>query len=59
MALLVLLHVTITAVWLGGYVMLLAKARSFFERPAVRRALDRVTGVALIGFGVKVATTRP
>ncbi|MFI0817323.1 LysE family translocator [Streptomyces sp. NPDC021098] len=58
MALLVLLHATITAVYLGGYVMLLAKARGFFERPAVRRALDRVTGVVLIGFGVKVATTR-
>lgn len=58
MALLVLLHAAITAVWLGGYVMLLAKARGFFERPAVRRALDRVTGVVLIGFGVKVATTR-
>jgi threonine/homoserine/homoserine lactone efflux protein len=59
MALLVLLHAAITVVWLGGYVMLLAKARAFFERPAVRRALDRVTGVVLIGFGVKVATTRP
>ena len=59
MALLVLLHAAITAVWLGGYVMLLAKARGFFERAAVQRALDRVTGVVLIGFGVKVATTRP
>lgn len=59
MALLVLLHVAITAVWLGGYVMVLAKARAFFERPAVQRALDRVTGVVLIGFGVKVAATRP
>ncbi|QLH23180.1 LysE family translocator [Streptomyces sp. Rer75] len=59
MALLVLLHATITAVWLGGYVLLLAKARGFFERPAVQRALDRVTGVVLIGFGVKVAATRP
>ena len=59
MALLVLLHATITAVYLAGYVMLLAKARGFFERPAVQRALDRVTGVVLIGFGVKVAATKP
>ncbi|WP_063735480.1 LysE family translocator [Streptomyces sp. RTd22] len=58
MAILVLLHATITAVYLAGYVLLLAKARGFFERPAVRRALDRVTGVVLIGFGVKVAATR-
>ena len=59
MALLVLLHAALTFVWLGSYVMLLAKARAFFEKPAVRRAMDRVTGVVLIGFGVKVATTQP
>ncbi|MGR3936788.1 LysE family translocator [Streptomyces sp. BRA346] len=58
MAILVLLHASITAVYLAGYVMLLAKARGFFERPAVQRVLDRVTGVVLIGFGVKVAATR-
>ncbi|MEW2433455.1 LysE family translocator [Streptomyces caniferus] len=59
MALLVLLHAVLTFLWLGSYVMLLAKARAFFERPAVRRAMDRVTGVVLIGFGVKVATSQP
>ncbi|MFJ4536732.1 LysE family translocator [Streptomyces tibetensis] len=59
MALLVLLHAALTAVWLGGYVMLLAKARGFFQKSAVRRAMDRVTGVVLIGFGLKVATTQP
>ncbi|MFB9534863.1 MULTISPECIES: LysE family translocator [Streptomyces] len=59
MALLVLLHAGLTVLWLSGYVALLSKARAFFERPAVRRAMDRVTGVVLIGFGVKVAGTRP
>ncbi|MFF2213959.1 LysE family translocator [Streptomyces antibioticus] len=59
MALLVLTHALLTAVWLGGYVMLLAKARAFFQRPRVRRAMDRITGVVLIGFGLKVATTQP
>ncbi|MFF8572661.1 LysE family translocator [Streptomyces sp. NPDC015408] len=59
MALLVLVHAMLTAVWLGGYVMLLSKARSFFEKPAVRRGMDRVTGTVLIGFGLKVATTQP
>ncbi|MFB7932854.1 LysE family translocator [Streptomyces sp. NPDC056039] len=59
MALLVLLHAGLTVLWLSGYLALLAKARAFFERPAVRRAMDRVTGVVLIGFGVKVAGTRP
>ncbi|MDI3402551.1 LysE family translocator [Streptomyces cavernicola] len=59
MTLLVLVHAALTLVWLGGYVLVLAKARAFFERPAVRRAMDRVTGVVLIGFGVKVATSQP
>ena len=59
MALLVLLHAALTVAWLGSYVLVLAKARAFFERPAVRRAMDRVTGVVLIGFGVKVAGLRP
>ncbi|MFD7768964.1 LysE family translocator [Streptomyces sp. NPDC059787] len=59
MTLLVLIHTALTLVWLGGYVLVLAKARAFFEKPAVRRATDRVTGVVLIGFGVKVATSHP
>ncbi|CAL9498810.1 Threonine efflux protein [Streptomyces sp. enrichment culture] len=57
MALLVLVHVLLTAAWLGTYVYVLSRARRFFTRPRVRRTLDRVTGVVLIGFGVRVATT--
>lgn len=59
MALLVLLHAALTLVWLGGYVLALTKARAFFEKPAVRRVMDRVTGVVLVGFGIKVATAQP
>ncbi|MGW6982798.1 LysE family translocator [Streptomyces sp. NPDC054932] len=57
MALLVVLHVLLTVVWLGTYVYVLSRARRFFTRPRVRRTLDRVTGVVLIAFGVRVATT--
>ena len=56
MGLLVLLHATLTLTWLGAYACLVSRARSVFERPRVRRLLDRVTGVVLIGFGVRVAT---
>jgi threonine/homoserine/homoserine lactone efflux protein len=56
MALLVLVHVLLTLVWLGAYVYVLSRARRFFARPRVRRGLDRLTGVVLIGFGVRVAT---
>ncbi|MER6558572.1 LysE family translocator [Streptomyces sp. NPDC001027] len=59
MALLVLLHAVLTLVWLGSYVLLLAKARAFFQKPVVRRGMDRVTGVVLIGFGIRVAATQP
>ncbi|WP_069811050.1 LysE family translocator [Streptomyces sp. TP-A0874] len=59
MALLVLVHAVLTTVWLGGYVVLLARARALFEKPAVRRAMERVTGFVLIGFGLKVAATQP
>lgn len=59
MALLVVIHAALTLVWLGGYVLVLAKARAFFGKPAVRRAMDRVAGVVLIGFGIKVASSQP
>ncbi|MEU0303139.1 LysE family translocator [Streptomyces sp. NPDC006175] len=59
MALLVLVHAMLTAVWLGLYVLLLSGTRSFFQKPAVRRGMDRVTGTVLIGCGLKMATTQP
>ncbi|TXS48447.1 LysE family translocator, partial [Streptomyces sp. uw30] len=57
MALLVLLHATLTLAWLAGYVVLLAKAGPALLRPRVHRALERTTGVVLIGFGLAVATS--
>lgn len=57
MALLVLVHVVLTVVWLSTYVHVLSRARRFFARPRVRRTMDRVTGIVLIGFGVRVATS--
>ncbi|MFF3012730.1 LysE family translocator [Streptomyces sp. NPDC057939] len=57
MALLVLVHVVLTVAWLSTYVYVLSRARRFFARPRVRRTMDRVTGVVLIGFGVRVATS--
>jgi threonine/homoserine/homoserine lactone efflux protein len=56
LALLVLIHAALTWGWLSGYAYLLTRARTLFERTRVRRALDRVTGVVLIGFAVRLAT---
>ncbi|MGK5638834.1 LysE family translocator [Streptomyces sp. URMC 126] len=55
MSLLVLLHAALTLAWLGTYVYVVSRARAVFERPGVRRALDRVTGFVLIGFGLRIA----
>ncbi|MEU8824597.1 LysE family translocator [Streptomyces sp. NPDC048636] len=59
MALLVALHAVLTLGWLGGYACLVSRARGVFQRPRVRRVLDRVTGVVLIGFGARIATETP
>ncbi|GHB70000.1 lysine transporter LysE [Streptomyces cirratus] len=56
MALLVAVHLLLTLLWLGTYVHVLSRARRFFARPRVRGALDRLTGVVLIAFGIRVAT---
>ncbi|MCX4715016.1 hypothetical protein OG818_04290 [Streptomyces virginiae] len=47
----------LTVVRLGTYVYVLSRAGRFFARPRVRRVPDRTTGVVLIGFCVRVATT--
>jgi threonine/homoserine/homoserine lactone efflux protein len=43
--------------WLVGYSVLIASGRRLLDRPRVRRAIDAVAGVALIGFGVRLATS--
>jgi RhtB (resistance to homoserine/threonine) family protein len=50
------LFVAITAVWLGGFALAASRAASTLRRPKVKRVLDRVTGVVLIGFGLRLAT---
>lgn len=55
LATLVLVHAALTLAWLSGYAHLLTRARTIVDRPQVRRALDRVTGVVLVGFAVRLA----
>lgn len=56
MTLLVLLHTSLTVAWLGSYVLLLSKAWPVLQKPRIPRALERTTGVVLIGFALVVAT---
>ena len=52
MTLLVLFHSALTLVRLGGCALLLSKAGPILHGPRLGRALERTTGLALIGFGL-------
>jgi len=48
-----------TTGWLSGYAAVVAAAGDVLRRQAIRRTLDGLTGVALVGLGVRVAADRP
>jgi RhtB (resistance to homoserine/threonine) family protein len=52
------IFVALTLIWLCAYSVAASRASGVLQRPRVRRALDRVTGVVLIGLGVRLATER-
>lgn len=52
------LFVLMTLVWLSGYALLAVRASALLGRPRVRATLDRVTGVVLVGLGVRLALER-
>jgi RhtB (resistance to homoserine/threonine) family protein len=41
--------------WLLGYAVLAARGRALLSRPRVKRNLDRISGVVLIGLGARLA----
>ena len=51
-------HAVLGLLYLSGLVAALHRARRVLSRRPVRRALDAVTGIALLGFGVRLATER-
>ena len=48
----------LTLVWLSAYAVAVSKASRFLQRSAARRALDAVTGFALVALGLRVAAER-
>lgn len=52
---LVAIHALLTLAWLSGYAAAITRSRAVLDRPAVRRTIDRVTGVLLVGFAVRLA----
>ncbi|MGA5299157.1 LysE family translocator [Nucisporomicrobium flavum] len=53
-----LLAVAITLVWFSTVAVLVAALRRLFARTAVRRGLDGLSGLALLGLGARLALTR-
>jgi threonine/homoserine/homoserine lactone efflux protein len=49
-------HAALGLVWSVALVLLMDRARRLFARRRVRRSLDAATGVALLGFGARLAT---
>jgi threonine/homoserine/homoserine lactone efflux protein len=50
------LFVAMTTAWLTGFALAVSRACSALRRPGVKRALDRLSGVVLIGLGLRLAT---
>jgi threonine/homoserine/homoserine lactone efflux protein len=50
-----LLFSLMTLLWLTGYAFATARMADALRRPRVRRTLDGITGVTLIGLGLKLA----
>ena len=51
-------HAVLTLVWLLAVAGAATRARQAMRRPAVRRLLDRLTGVALMALGARLALQR-
>jgi threonine/homoserine/homoserine lactone efflux protein len=56
LALLVATHAAVTLCVLSCYAAFFSARRAMLTSPRVRRLLDRLTGVALIAFGVRIAS---
>jgi threonine/homoserine/homoserine lactone efflux protein len=51
-----LLFSLMTLLWLAGYALAVARMGDVLRRPVIRRWLESITGAALIGLGLRLAT---
>jgi threonine/homoserine/homoserine lactone efflux protein len=51
-----LVFCAMTLAWLTGYAVVVARVGDFLRRPTVRRVIEGLTGTALIGLGLRLAT---
>ena len=52
------LFVLMTVAWLCAYAVVAVKASELLRRRRVSAAIDRLSGVILIGFGIRLALER-
>lgn len=52
------LFAAVTLAWLVAFAVMASKAGGLLTRPRVKAGLDRLTGVVLIGLGLRLATER-
>jgi RhtB (resistance to homoserine/threonine) family protein len=50
-----IIYTVLTFLWFACYVFLLDKIRNFMKRPSTQAIIESLTGVVLIGFGIKLA----
>jgi threonine/homoserine/homoserine lactone efflux protein len=53
-----ILFAALTLAWLAAYALAVGHASGYLRRRSVRKWLDRVTGVVLLGFSVRLALER-
>lgn len=51
-------HFAIGTLWQGSLVLMVGRARQWLQRPRVGQVMDSVTGLLLVGFGAKLATSQ-
>lgn len=52
---LVIVHAVLSVAWLTFYGSAIVRMSHILQRPRIRRMLDRITGVVLVGFGLRIA----
>jgi threonine/homoserine/homoserine lactone efflux protein len=53
-----LLFNAMTLIWLTGYALVVARVGDMLRRDRVRRSMEAVTGIVLVGLGLRLATER-
>ena len=52
------IHVVLSLLWFGALILAARRLVPWLQRASVRRALDALTGVVFVGFGLKLVASR-